>query len=188
MIEDLVQVLIQKDILDQEHRKEYEYVLTTKIEKIVTYSILLLVALEIEKPVQGMIFAISFVRLRQTTGGFHADSFHGCLFGSVLTFLLAIEYIAPLVGCYVEAMAILLFLSVVCILYFSPVNHPNLGLSQEERKRHKYLCLIVLRAELGIIGFGEYLKLYFQRYMVAAVILCAVYILLAKIISQEVKG
>ena len=146
------------------------------------------VALEIEKPVQGMIFAISFVRLRQTTGGFHADSFHGCLFGSVLTFLLAIEYIAPLVGCYVEAMAILLFLSVVCILYFSPVNHPNLGLSQEERKRHKYLCLIVLRAELGIIGFGEYLKLYFQRYMVAAVILCAVYILLAKIISQEVKG
>ena len=49
MIEDLVQVLIQKDILDQEHRKEYEYVLTTKIEKIVTYSILLLVALEIEK-------------------------------------------------------------------------------------------------------------------------------------------
>ena len=51
MIEDLVQVLIQKDILDQEHRKEYEYVLTTKIEKIVTYSILLLVALEIEKPV-----------------------------------------------------------------------------------------------------------------------------------------
>ena len=26
MIEDLVQVLIQKDILDQEHRKEYEYV------------------------------------------------------------------------------------------------------------------------------------------------------------------
>ena len=56
MIEDLVQVLIQKDILDQEHRKEYEYVLTTKIEKIVTYSILLLVALEIEKPVQGMIY------------------------------------------------------------------------------------------------------------------------------------
>ena len=74
MIEDLVQVLIQKDILDQEHRKEYEYVLTTKIEKIVTYSILLLVALEIEKPVQGMIFAISFVRRQKTTVGLSENS------------------------------------------------------------------------------------------------------------------
>lgn len=52
MIEHLVQVLIQKDILDQELREIYEYVLTRKIEKIVAYSILMLVALEIKKPAQ----------------------------------------------------------------------------------------------------------------------------------------
>ncbi len=134
-----------------------------------------------------MIFVISFVSLRQTTGGFHADSFCGCLFGSVLTLLLAVEYIAPLAECYVEAMAILLLLSIVCILCLAPVNHPNLLLSKEEKKRHKYLCMIVLSVELGGIWAGEYLQLQFQRYMVVAVILCAAYLLLAKIIRQEVR-
>ena len=49
MIKHLVQVLIQKEILDKEYREEYEYVLATKFEKIVAYSILLLVAFGIGK-------------------------------------------------------------------------------------------------------------------------------------------
>ena len=172
MIKHLVQVLIQKEILDKEYREEYEYVLATKFEKIVAYSILLLVAFGIGKSIQGMVFAISFASLRQTTGGFHAESFLGCLFGSVLTLL---------------SVVILLLLSIVCIVCLAPVNHPNLALSQEEKKKHRCLCIVVLSVELGIIGIGEYLQVHFQRYMIAAVILCAVFILLAKIIRQEVQ-
>ena len=185
MIEHLVQVLIQKEILDEERREEYEYVLATKFEKIVAYSILLLVALLIGKPLQGMLFALSFVSLRQTTGGFHAESFLGCLFGSTLTLLSAVKTISER---YTEVIGILLLLSILCILCFAPVNHPNLALTKEERKKHKYLSICVLCVELGIIGVGEYLQMHFQRYMIASVILCAVFILLAKIIGQEVKG
>ena len=187
MIKHLVQVLIQKEILDKEYREEYEYVLATKFEKIVAYSILLLVAFGIGKSIQGMVFAISFASLRQTPGGFHAESFLGCLFGSVLTLLSVVMIIVPLAEHYVEVVGILLLLSIVCIVCLAPVNHPNLALSQEEKKKHRCLCIVVLSVELGIIGIGEYLQVHFQRYMIAAVILCAVFILLAKIIRQEVQ-
>lgn len=187
MIEQLVYELIQKKILDEEHREDYKYILEIKFEKLVTYSILLFVALLIGKPMQGMLFAVSFVGLRQTTGGFHAESFCGCLLGSVLTLLLGVKIVVPLSECYTEATGCVLLLSIICILCFAPVNHPNLALTKEERKKHKYLSICVLGIELGIIGIGEYLHMHFQRYMVASLIICAVLILLAKIIRQEVK-
>lgn len=140
------------------------------------------------KPLQGMLFALSFVSLRQTTGGFHAESFWGCLFGSTLILLSTVKIIVPISERYAEVIGILLLLSILCILCFAPVNHPNLALTKEERKKHKYLSICVLCVELGIIGVGEYLQMHFQRYMIASVILCAVFILLAKIIGQEVKG
>ena len=187
MIEHLVQIVIQKEILDEEHREEYVYALTTMFEKVIAYSIILIVAILIGEPLHGMLFAVSFVVLRQTTGGFHAESFLGCLIGSVLTLLVTAKILMPLLQRYTTVIGILLLLSVLCILCFAPVNHPNLVLTRKERKRHKYLSICVLCVELGIIGIGEYLQEHFQRYMVTSIIICALFILLAKIIRQEVK-
>lgn len=150
MIEQLVRVLIQKEILDEAHREEYECVLTVKFEKLAAYGILLLAAFLIGKPLQGMLFAVMFVALRQTTGGFHAESFLGCLLGSVLTLLLVVKIVVPLSESHTEVIRVVLLLSIICILCFAPVNHPNLALTKEERRKHRYLCVCVLGIELGL--------------------------------------
>lgn len=187
MIQQLVYVLIQKEILKGEHREEYEYVLTVKFEKFTAYAILLFAALLIGKPLQGMLFAATFAALRQTTGGFHAESFLGCLSGSVLTLLLVVKIIVPLSEGHAEVIRCVLLLSIICILCFAPVNHPNLALTKEERKKHRYLCVCVLGIELMFVGIGDYLHMDIQWYVAASVILCAVFLILAKIIRQEVK-
>ena len=141
----------------------------------------------VRKPIDGIIFTVSFMAVRQTTGGFHAKSFLGCLTGSVLTLLMALEIIAPLIEKYEMVKGIIFILSTVCIWCFAPVNHPNLALSKCEQQEYKMWSRKVLGMEFGVIVIAYLLHMRWQQYMMLAIVFCAVFILIAKIVRQEVK-
>ena len=91
MIVKFVKYLIDKDVLDKQYEEDSIYGLTIMLEKIAAYVVLFCIAFIVRKPIEGIIFTVSFMAVRQTTGGFHAKSFLGCLTGSVLTLLMALE-------------------------------------------------------------------------------------------------
>ena len=157
------------------------------LEKIAAYVVLFCIAFIVRKPIDGIIFTVSFMAVRQTTGGFHAKSFLGCLTGSVLTLLMALEIIAPLIEKYEMVKGIIFILSTVCIWCFAPVNHPNLALSKCEQQEYKMWSRKVLGMEFGVIVIAYLLHMRWQQYMMLAIVFCAVFILIAKIVRQEVK-
>ena len=186
MVADFVEFLIQNGSLEEKYREDSIYGLTLAIEKAVAYVVLLGIAFFLGKPVEGLVFLISFLLLRQTTGGFHAKTFFGCLFGSGVTFFLVLEILAPLTERYLLPAGILFLFSIICIFCFSPVNHPNLMLTGEEKRRHRYLSRGVLALETGVAGIFTILHTGWKQYVIMAVIVCAVFILIAKLIRQEV--
>ena len=180
MIVKFVKYLIDKDVLDKQYEEDSIYGLTIMLEKIVAYVVLFCIAFIVRKPIDGIIFTVSFMAVRQTTGGFHAKSFLGCLTGSVLTLLMALEIIAPLIEKYEMVKGIIFILSTVCIWCFAPVNHPNLALSKCEQQEYKMWSRKVLGMEFGVIVIAYLLHMRWQQYMMLAIVFCAVFILIAK--------
>lgn len=81
----------------------------------------------------------------------------------------------------------LLIFSIVCILHFAPVNHPDLMLAPEEQKKYKNWSRVILFMETGVAVAAIILKMKWQQYILMAIIICAVFLVLAKIIRQEVR-
>lgn len=186
MVVKFVDMLINYEILDKPCREQYIYALTLRMEQMLTYSILLVIAIITQKVLWGTVYAISFVLLRKTTGGFHAKTFAECLLGTSVTFIFILELIAPFLGKHMFAESLLLLCSVICIIKFAPVNHPNLALTTEEKSRHKKWSRFVLGLELIFAFIGMLLKMDWQQYIILGIITCAVFIIIAKIIGQEV--
>lgn len=187
MITGLVDFLIQQDVLDKAYREDSVYGLTLFLEKIVSYLLLMGLAFFLGKPAEGLMFAICFVFLRQSAGGFHAKTFAGCLAGSALSFYTAVEMIAVCLQKHTLISISLLLMACICVFIWAPVNHPNLLLTEDEIKRNKLWSRSILLIEVCIIIIGYVLHMQWQQYIVSAIILCAVFILIAKIIRQEVR-
>lgn len=98
-----------------------------------------------------------------------------------------VEIIAPLIEKYEMVKGIIFILSTVCIWCFAPVNHPNLALSKCEQQEYKMWSRKVLGMEFGVIVIAYLLHMRWQQYMMIAIMFCAVFILIAKIVRQEVK-
>ena len=188
MITGLVDFLIQQDVLDKTYRDNSVYGLTLFLEKMVTYLLLMGISFFLGKPAEGLMFAICFVFLRQSTGGFHAKTFIGCLAGSVLSFYVAMEVMAVWLQSHVLISSSLLLMACICVFVWAPVNHPNLLLTEDEIKRNKLWSRSILLIEVCTIEIGYVLHMQWQQYIVSAVILCATFILIAKLIGQEVKN
>lgn len=187
MVKNLVDVLIQKGILDNDHTEEYVYALTLLGEKMITYSMLFLVAAVTGNIVPGCIYICCFVALRHGTGGFHAEHFVSCLIGTMIIFLISLEILTPFIKENAVIARILLIISVLCIVLFSPVNHPNLALDRNELKQCRQWVRLVLCVEIGIYMAGVILEAWWRQYILVAILTCAVLILLAKAVRQEVS-
>lgn len=187
MVAAFVEYLIRNHALEETEREDAVYGLTLLTEKLITYFILFCLAAVLGKPVGAILFMVSFVLLRQTTGGFHAESFAGCLACSALTLVVALRLVVPLFQRSAAAAGVAAVAAVLCVLRFAPVNHPNVCLSEAEERQYRRWSRYVLGLELGVSVVGYLLQMQWQAYIVAAVVLCAVLIGIAKIIKQEVK-
>ena len=134
-----------------------------------------------------MVYAISFVMLRRASGGFHARTFAGCLMGTSLLFVFVIEVFVPFLGDHMAVEILLLLCSAICVIIFAPLNHPNLALNLEEEKNHRKWSRLILGVELTFVFIGMLLGKSWQQYIIAGIITCAVFIIIAKIIGQEVR-
>lgn len=187
MVTDFVDFLIRNHSLEEKYREYSIYGLTMAVEKMIVCTVLFGISLLLGKVPEGMVFIVCFLALRQTTGGFHAETFLGCLAGSVTTVVLVLEVFVPLLAKHMNIFGLLLIFSIVCILLFAPVNHPDLVLTPEERRKYRNWSRGVLFMETGTVVAGNILKMRCQQYILMAIIICAVFIVLAKIIRQEVR-
>lgn len=187
MIRFLVDEMIKSNIISEEEQESYIYGLTIWTEKVITFCTLILVLFAINKLVPGLILIVSFLLLRERTGGFHLPSFFGCFVGTILLIVLSVTVIAPVLESNTRIALVLLILSVISILVFTPVNHPNLDLTAKEKRQCRIYSLKVLAIEVVGVLIGYLLDFKSTIYIVIGIVLCALLIIIAKIIGQEVK-
>lgn len=187
MVANFIEFLIQNNVLEEKYREDTIYSMTLVLEKLVACTILFGVSFLLGKFMEGMVFVVCFLMLRQTTGGFHANTFLGCLIGSISTVVLVLEVLATLLAKHIVIFGVLCVLSIIVILFFTPVNHPDLMLTLEEQKKCRCWGRGVLFVEIGMVTAGYILQRQWQQYIMISIIVCAIYIIVAKLLRQEVK-
>lgn len=187
MVANFVDFLIRSHALEEKYREDSVYGLTLVFEKLIVYTVLFIISFLLGKFWEGVAFTVCFLMLRQTTGGFHAKSFLGCFIGSIAMVVLTLEVFAPLLTKYMIIFGLTLVISIICILFFAPVNHTDLMLTLEEQRKHRNWSRGILFIEIGAAGAGILLKVEWQQYILMAIIVCAVFIVVAKLIRQEVR-
>lgn len=187
MIERFVDLLIARQILEKSKKDEYVYVLTLFVERTFTYGFLFAIAFLFHKVLPAIIFMLSFILLRRTTGGYHLQSYLGCLLGTIVIFIVSLEILSPFLQRWSWYGLLFSALAVLIIIVFAPVNHPNLCLTKEEVDLHRRWCLAVLLIQCVIVGVAIVLDCCWQHYIQAGIIDCAVLVIIAKLLRQEVK-
>lgn len=181
--------LIQNGVGNQGKCELYTYVIETGIEKIITYTVLLILAIYLKLLFPSILFVTFFIILRGYTGGFHAHTYLGCFISSILMYLICVQVIAPFFISEKIYMYIGLLIIGIAIILLAPINHPNQNMNSDEIKKCKRGARLVMVLELGYIIVAIFLRIntvYIVMPFLGAM-MCAVLLILAKIIRQEVR-
>lgn len=185
----ITQYLIKNEVGKSDYEQSYIYGIEIIIEKIITYSVLLVLALYFKLLIPSLLFIAFFVLLRGYTGGYHANTYAGCFVGTMVMYLTCSQVVAPLL--LNEEMFLFLGLAItgLAIFILAPVNHPNLDLNSYEIKKCRNGMKVVLAIEMAfVLGciIWRVNKLYIV-FSFLGMVMCAILLILAKIIKQEVK-
>lgn len=180
--------LIYNNLLSSNKRAVFEYKLQIKLLTYINYIIFLGLGLATNHLIEIIVFLTAFLKLRESTSGYHASSPVLCFIYSciiVLSIYNLGNYIALL---NINFQIIIILITVLTILLFSPINHINLNLTKNEMNAlkeslyKKLIIIFIIMLFLISIGFG-----YYNRYIILSLIFDAVFILIAKFTGQEVN-
>ncbi|MBE6735097.1 MAG: hypothetical protein E7563_07145 [Ruminococcaceae bacterium] len=101
----------------------------------------------------GVLFLLTFIILRQFTGGLHCDSYVACNVTTVITFIVTVlfkDIIIHTTSCNV-ILGMMIIISFIITAIFSPVSHPNKEIEQKDRLKFRYVSLGILILHIAIV-------------------------------------
>lgn len=189
IIENLVDVMIERDIIDSKYKDEYIYSAICLIEKLFSVVLVLAMGLFFKRMLDVVLFFSFFMFLRKYTGGYHANSFFICTIESTMVVYCVLKYGYLLLD-YPNIVIVMLISCFFIILLIGTVNHPNMNLNECELKRMKVRARLILISEILIIVVA-YVMSVPKRYildMILGITVCGISIMISKIIKQEVQS
>lgn len=139
----LTKKYIEKNIIDEKLQDMYREGLMLIIADIINISIILLIGVCIRKFAYSVIFLIIFWTVRWFSGGYHAKTYGLCRITTVSSFLMAVLLCEILKGRMQYLSVLFIIITLITILIFSPIKHPNKDLSPQVRQRSKKIALII---------------------------------------------
>lgn len=127
--------LLQAGAISAEDLDLYIYGIYSFLFTIAPLSLVVLLSLPLNMPLEGILLIIPFILLRKFAGGFHFKSAIPCAIVStflLLFFLLGIKF--TLLWENQIAFSILVYLSLIIIITLSPIDSENRKLSNLEKK------------------------------------------------------
>ena len=166
--------------------EQYTYALLTLTESFIAVATILLLGMLFGKMIPTICFLFFFLSLRKHTGGYHLNKFWQCYLGTAILYIAVVEFVKLLSEKTIILYGIL-SCSVILIEVIGTVNHPNMDMDFLELRESKKAARLTVILELMAILLFELLKVdrIYINYMSMAIILCAILLLLAKILKQE---
>lgn len=182
----LAERLVAECLIEQKQQESYAYTFQCMAEKTITVGTILALSIILKSFVPTIFFLIFFFALRTRTGGYHADTFIKCYFGTISLYCLVVIVCKYNIGNRMS-WTVLLGISTVVILVLGTLNNPAVHMNRHEMQESRRSARITLVLEESVIAFllvmrGEHINI---KFMSAAVILCATLMCFAKILGQE---
>ncbi len=180
--------MVEENIIKNTNREEFVYAITLLLEKWITILTILIISVICSRLCPTIIFLISFFLLRKYTGGYHAKSFWQCYFTTIFTYLALIMSDALIIANQ-NIMFILLTGSVIVIIFFGTINHPNMDMNIKEITASKKVARLLVVTEVSFIWFAWKVgvNIIYIVYISCAIILCAALLCISKLLNQEVN-
>lgn len=184
----LTEKLLKYSLIDSDIRENYEYAIQVHLEQIIGFSVLLTISMLCGFFCETIVFIIFLIYVRRYSGGFHMKSFYGCVFYSVITYLVYVKSLYLFLLRNMRMNMILVTISALIILLLGAVNHPNMHWNVREYNISKNCARVVAMMELGciILLFLLGVSYSYILFMSFGLTLSAIMLLLAKILRQEV--
>jgi len=181
--------LVKNEVGKADNEEFYIYGIEIMIEKVLTYSVLLILALYFKLLIPSLLFVAFFILLRGYAGGYHAKTYTGCFIGTVGMYIACSQVVMPIFLKEEILLFVGLAITITLVLILAPVNHPNLDLNLNEIKKCKNGVEIVLVIEVALILGGILLSVneVYIVFPLLGMMMCAILLVIAKIIKQEVK-
>ncbi len=150
--------LIAKGVSKSNERDYYIYGCEMLLLKLVNVGTLLVIAVAMGKPVEGIILLLTFMTLRKYTGGFHLDSALSCYIFTALVYGISL-YVCTEYRFSKGMCMVIVLIAYVLIASYAPIDNPNLNLTAGEIKAMKNqirkILLILLVVIVALISCGE---------------------------------
>ncbi|GHU94848.1 accessory gene regulator [Clostridia bacterium] len=138
MTEKTVSFFIANGAVNETERDIYEYGVSIAISFTINALVTLSLGFIFSMPVEMLVFFVPFMFHRSLAGGYHANSFGGCVAVSAITIsvaMLAINYLTnPIVVPLAVALTVV---SLIATFALAPVQHINRVLTSDERIRFR---------------------------------------------------
>lgn len=180
--------LFKNGLIAANEREYYRYYTQVFLEKLIGFSLMLIMAAYSHLLLQTILFLLFFSNIRKYSGGFHARNFPECLALSMIVYFLYVKLLFPYLMHKPLLNICLLAGAFIIIISIGAVNHPNMHWDKEEFIMCKNSARMVCVIEVGIIIALSLVGVSYSYvlFMEFGLILSAVMLLIAKFIRQEV--
>ena len=178
------------DLVNEDEQEYYNYYLELILEKIIAMSTIFIMALCMDRVLETIIFIVAFSSIRKYTGGYHCNSFYGCyLLSMSVCFVCISPFFVDRLNVSKISLFIFTLLSIGVILAIGAVNHPNMNWDEVEQHNFKNNARSMAVLLGGIVISFCYLRIFqdYVFYIAEGIWVSALSMLVAKILSQEVK-
>ena len=132
---------INKDMSDI-----YEYGIEITISSVLNFALIFIASAAMGDCLSGLVFLVTFILLRSYCGGYHADTYIKCNTVFVSTYILTIlisRASISYVNFNLSAWGLLLLVSLVPILLYSPVKNIHKLLSEAQCRSCRLISIVV---------------------------------------------
>ena len=149
----LTEQLIKKGA-DYQKRDIYQYALEYFLSTIIGILGIITIATLSIGPIHGILYLLFFMPIRSVVGGYHAKTYHGCFFLSMLLFVFGIILYKFLYMVKFSPLYLIIIMLVI-VTYFTkqkPIIHSDQPLTTTQIRKNHMLCIIFSITEyLGLI-------------------------------------
>lgn len=185
----LVQMLVREGIISAESREIYEYGAMKMLSCIVIFGVTLFLGLLLDLFVQTIVFLCFFYFLRIFIGGYHAKTSARCFVGFQLIYFLQMIFVKYMFHSQLNDILLIfcLILDGIVIFVCAPVNHPNMDLSETEKRHARKMSLILYLLETALLICLKFVSAEYMIYGFMGFNTAIVLMIFAKLTGQEVK-
>ncbi len=137
-------LLLSQKIIKEEDKEIYSYGFQIMISNLLGILLIVLIGLITQEFIITAVYYITFVFLRQITGGYHANSYLSCN-TTFFVVSLATIFLIRSIGNSVNILSILLMFifSLITTAVFAPVENKHKPITQERKRYFKILSICI---------------------------------------------